>query len=305
MFTRCTPWLALVLGLLAPPLFAADTTTTEPTMLPEGWRLLVRRAPLSYMLAPAETSDVLMPFSGTKRGERRLDIRQNLKSSGLHFSPGAYACLDEPSRTIVAIAPKAEIELLEIIINATYTPALPLVRTQATLVTLDVANSEAFVGGTVESLRHAAGSSWREIGHWSVLGESGQRSVAEDRQSKRPRKKPAATAPQSSGLEVEPSVAEEKNEITLSIAWTRRDPNTEPEEDGLRVTSSFTLKDGRSVVAGIWPGAVAPSAADAKSSVRALIISADLVDRRGQRPAAKPGEAGDRIRGAGGKPRTR
>jgi len=297
---RCLGAVFLLL-LIGQPVFAADSTTTEPTLIPEGWRLLVRRVPLSMMLAPPETSDVLMPYSSTRPGARQLDVRANLrKNTGLRFSPGTYVSLDERGQCIVALAPKEEIEALESLLQASDLPVSPLVRVHATLVEVALANAESFKGAAADSLRKAAGTTWREIRHWSALCASGRRIVAESKSGDDSASEADSADSIGSLLEIEPMVGPH-DEISLNVEWRWSSPAAKSENSRLKFSSSAELHRGSPLVVGIWPRGNVPSPADSpsKSEVYALILNGELVDRAGGSWGLSQGAILDRLRKPG------
>jgi hypothetical protein len=178
--------------VLAIPLLAASAEPPAPPQfpnLPAGWRVFVSgmHPALFEMMQPEnggkgefrEGVSLLPAAKGRPKGSREFDIREFLQFAGVEFPAGSSAVYYETSHGIVVVAPAKTVEILESVIAPMHPLSdfypTPAIRVEAMLAEFRGPRDLKLEQLEFNALRTAAGNSWKELQHTSVLTQSGQR----------------------------------------------------------------------------------------------------------------------------------
>lgn len=298
-FSRAVSILLLCISAFLNPA-RGDDKPVRPPLIPEGWRMFFVKVSPGFITSVTELNLTELPgnafgvHDSKVPGTGRLfDIREWLRGAGLELPENSFAAFQTDPSAIIALAPAADIDLLETLVTPCCGGPPTLVRLTGSLVEMTVPPHAKTKMLSYRRLRSLAGSSWKELEQIQISTKSGQRTTArkiqgkveaQDHESPMTEESKPLLAKEETGtaIEVEPVVGPDGTTIDLStLRWARRVMrSTIPDE--LEISTSTIIEDGTSKVVGQWP--VEPGANQATSKrirILTLIVTAELVNTEG------------------------
>lgn len=255
----------------------AAKSASPASIVPNGWKVR------SLQIPPGFFDEAFDAGLLTKAVEGQVDVRKQLRGMGLELPEGSIAEFNPTFSTLALIAPADDVEILSYMSGWCLTAPI-LVKVWATLVEFQVDRIAKYETLSYDRLRSVAGDTWREIEHLEQLTRTGMRGAARKRLDTKKEVRPDEEwedGQLGTSFEVEPVLGADGRTIDINYRWHRRIAVGEKFNE-LDSTSTVAIQSGKSVVVACWPKELGQGKAESKISVQALVLSADVVNMKGE-----------------------